>query len=261
MRMRFVYRCASTLLLTVSAAGLVMAQGTLEDYRRGERLQAKARGLVVNLPGSPNWIGETSHFWYYRSVKGGTEFMLVDAAAGTKKPAFDHDRLATAISAASRGKYTGLTLPFAPAPAGRGGAAAGRGAPGPAPGALTFLDNETAIQFGASGFLWKCELSGYTCTKGEALPPAATGGRGSAPFDEDDAFAPPPREGGDPADGLEWEPPSPQHGGGRGAAATAAAQPDAQPQVCTSFDGKCEAIIQNYNVFLRPAGTNDLATP
>ena len=69
------------LILTL-LAGVAAAQGTLEDYKRGQGLQAKAQGLVVNVPGAPNWIGESNHFWYSRSVKGGTEFLLVDAAAG-----------------------------------------------------------------------------------------------------------------------------------------------------------------------------------
>ena len=34
----------------------------------------------------------------------------------------------------------------------------------------------------------------------------------------------------------------------------------ATAQVCTSFDGKWDALIENYNVFLRPAGTNGQAT-
>src|SRR5258705_11037678 len=142
-------------------AGFALAQGTLADYQRGQQLQTKARGLVVNAPASPNWIGQSDRFWYSKSVKGGTEFVLVDAVAGSKKPAFDHEKLAMAISTASGSKYTGLTLPFAPAPAGRGGGGGGRGgAPiGPVPGALTFLDNEQTGQFGAAGFLWKCTLT------------------------------------------------------------------------------------------------------
>ena len=102
-------------------AGLASAQGTLADYQRGQELQTRARGLVVNAPGAPTWIGDSDHFWYSRSVKGGTEFVMVDASTATRKPAFDHDRLANAISVASGGKYTGLTLPFAPVPGGRGG--------------------------------------------------------------------------------------------------------------------------------------------
>src|ERR1700693_5721976 len=102
-------------------ASLAPAQGTLADYQRGQGLQAKARGLLVNAPGAPNWIGESDRFWYYRSVAGGTEFVLVDAVTSTKNRAFDHDNLAAAISAASGARYTGLTLPFGPPAGGRGG--------------------------------------------------------------------------------------------------------------------------------------------
>jgi hypothetical protein len=224
---------------------------------------------------------------------GGTEFLIVDAVGAAKKPAFDHDRLAAAINTASGGKYTGLQLPFAPAPTGRGGAAGGRAGAAPAADALTFLNNETSIQFGVSGFLYTCDLTAYTCSKGDPLPAPTAGGRGAGPFAEDDSFTAPPR-GGDPADGLEYEPPSPQddgggrgpagrgqpacgtsapaqtqNGGGRGvrtgragaAPPPAAGQADTAPQVCTSFDGKWDALIQNYNVFLRPAGTTQPAIP
>ncbi|HXA51112.1 MAG TPA: prolyl oligopeptidase family serine peptidase [Candidatus Acidoferrum sp.] len=280
--MRFVHSWRNVCVLAGLLSGIASAQGTLEDYRRAQGLQTKARGLVVNLPGTPNWIAGSNHLWYSRAVAGGTEFMLVDAVAATKKPAFDHDRLAAAINSATGGKYTGLQLPFAPAPAGRGGAGGGRAGQGPDPGALTFLNNETSIQFGATGFLWRCDLTKYTCSKGDPLP-AATGGRGAAaPFDEDDAFAAPQRQGGDPADGLEYEPAAPQTGGGRGLAGRGqpgcgpkvpaqaqngggrggrGGQNDSESQVCTSFDGKWEAVIQNYNVFLRPAGATQPATP
>ncbi len=281
----------AALLTIVLAAGLLQAQGTLADYQRAQGLQAKASGLVINSPGSTNWIGKTSRFWYYRPVKGGTEFILVDAAAATKKPAFDHEKLAVAISAASGGKWTALRLPFAPTPGGRGGGGGGgRGAGGPAPGGLTFSDDLQTIDFGASGFMYKCTLIDYKCTKGAAIPQPAAGGRGgrggtpdaTLGAEEGDQLDAPMEVGGDPVDGLEYiAPPLPQAGGqggglgrgqtgcaprppsqsagqGRGAAAAGGrgggAPAAAEPQVCGSFDGKWEAIIQNFNVFLRPAG-------
>ena len=76
------------------------AQGTLADYQRAHDLRIKARDLVVNTPGPATWISNTDHFWYPKTVKGGTEFVLVDADAGAKKPAFDQDKLAAAISTA-----------------------------------------------------------------------------------------------------------------------------------------------------------------
>ena len=108
-------------LCALSAAAGLFAQGTLADYERAQGLQAKARGLVVNTPGAVTWIGSTAHFWYPRTVKGGTEFVLGDAAAGTKKVAFDHAKLATAISSATGHTYTAQNLPFAPVLGTRGG--------------------------------------------------------------------------------------------------------------------------------------------
>src|SRR5580658_9739921 len=148
------------------------AQGTLADYQRGEGLRGRSQGLVVNVPGAPNWIGDTEHFWYARTVKGGAEFLLVYAESGTRKPAFDHAKLAAAISSVTGHEYTALALPFAPPLGGRGGAGGGgRGAAGPAMTApLTFIDDEKAIEFGAAGSMYKCSLTDYACTKGGAIP-------------------------------------------------------------------------------------------
>lgn len=206
---------AAAILSTMAIAPTLSAQGTLADYQRAQGLQAKARGLVVNTPGTINWISDSDRFWYSRPVKGGTEFMLVDAVAGAKKLSFDHDRLAAAISVVAGHPYTGLALPFAPDPNGRGGG--GRGAAGgPPPGGspmtapLTFFDGERSIQFGAGGFLYTCTVTDYNCTKGGAIPvnAAGRGVRGGAP--EDDSAVNPEGTGGDPVDGLEYQEPPPQ---------------------------------------------------
>jgi hypothetical protein len=290
--------------LIAFATVLCHAQGTLADYERAQKLQSATRGLVVNMAGAPNWIGESNKFWYTRSVKGGTEFVLVDAAANNKKLAFDHEKLATAINSASGGHYTALALPFAPATGGRGaGGGAGRGGFGPVPGALTFSDSEQTIEFGAAGFLYKCTLGNYQCTKGGPVPaPAAGAGRGNPsqddPADDNGILSAPFVPESNSTDGIEDAqlPPSPSPqeatggfgrgqgqqpcgvrpqaggqgrggrgaggrgaGGGRAAAAAGAATPETP--VCASFDGKWEALIENYNIFLRPAGSNGPATP
>ena len=263
------------------AGSLGNAQGTLADYQRGQELARKTQGLVVDAPGAANWIGETDHFWYSKSVTGGTEFLLVDAAAATKKPAFDHEKLAAALSSASGKKYTALTLPFALPESDRAGAG-GRGAAAPTSSPLTFVDGERSIRFGTGGSMWTCTLTNYACSKGGAIPPPAAGGRGAPAADQDS----PEPVGGDPVDGLEYQPPPPQQGaagqrfgrGSSGCAPRAQSQPQAQgqgrggraaaaganapaePQVCTSFDGKWDALIQNFNVFLRPAGTTERPT-
>src|SRR5581483_5852138 len=80
----------TTLLMTFSARAVLHAQGTLADYQRAHDLQAKVRDLVIHSPGPMSWIGDTHHFWYAHTVKGGAEYMLVNADAGEKKLAFDH---------------------------------------------------------------------------------------------------------------------------------------------------------------------------
>jgi dienelactone hydrolase len=267
------------LVLTLTGAAASWAQGTLADYQRAQDLQAKARGLVVNAPGPVTWIGKSAHFWYWRSVKGGTEFVLGDAASASKQLAFDHDRLAAAISTVAGRKYTGLTLPFAPSQGGRGGGGRAAGA-GPTTAPLSFADDEQSIKFGAGGSMYECSLVEYTCAKGGAIP-AVLGGRGAGPEAPE---ASPEGPGGDPQDGIEYQPP-PQQGAvagfaGRGprgcaprpqnrAAAVSGSGRGARPgvgfqfgiaeppEVCASFDGKWEALIQNYNVFLKQTGNNE----
>jgi hypothetical protein len=151
------HRMMLNLLIAISAGVTLHAQGTLADYQRGHDLQARVRDLVVNIPGPAHWIGDSHHFWYAHSVKGGAEYMLVDADAGAKKIAFDHEKLSDAISRATGQKYTAQTLPF------QSGLPRGRGGPRPAAGPtrtapLTFLDNEKTIQFGVDGSLYKCDF-------------------------------------------------------------------------------------------------------
>ena len=278
------------ILGVLAVVGAAFAQGTLADYERAQGLQAKARGLVVNVPGTPAWIGKSEHFWYSRSVKGGTEFMIVDAEAGTKKLAFDHEKLAAAISSATGTKCGALTLPFAPPAGGRGGAGAGRGA-AVTSAPLSFSDDETSIRFGTGGSMYRCTLSNYECKKDGAIPEGAgfgRGARGGGPLDEMSIIPEAPE---DDWGGVEWEPPAPQQdGGGRGfgrgqrpcgprpqaARAAGAGQgrggrlrmggqfpgqvPTEAQDVCTSFDGKWEAFIQNYNVFLKQTGSREPAT-
>src|SRR5882724_7363226 len=232
---------------------LARAQGTAADYKRAESLREKFQGLAVDVSGNPTWIEGDNHFWYRKSVPGGYEFVIVDADALTKKPAFDHEKLAAALSSASSMKYTAVTLPLnEPAPAGGRGGFAG--------GALNFIDFETAITFAADGFMWNCNLTKYQCTKGAAVSQGAGGRGGRGPMDDtlssaDSPFVSPEMSDTDIQDGIETFGPqeisqlNPQQGAGRGGRGGGA------PEVSrTSPDGKWEAIIQNYNVFLRPDG-------
>ena len=264
------------------------AQGTLADYQRAHELQRKARDLVVNTPGATYWIGDSNRFWYARAVKGGSEYMLVDADTMTKKPAFDHARLADAVSKVTDHHYTAVTLPFLQGPPGRPGGARSVMGLSLQTSPLTFLDDEKTIQFGTAGLLYKCDLAAYTCTKVGPIP-AVNGRRPASEAPEQVAPEDPEGPGGDPIDGLAYQPPAPQQGDegratriqracapqppgrdaraqGRGAGATQPPGvgsplldqvPGGAPEACASFDGKWEAFIQNFNVFLKPIDKGD----
>jgi dipeptidyl aminopeptidase/acylaminoacyl peptidase len=232
------------------------------DYDRANSLNQRVNNKVYDTianSGAMNWIAGSQKFWYEKSVKGGNSFVLVDPAAASKAPAFDHTRLAAAISTASSGTYTALTLPistftyvdnmaaieFALAPGGRGGAgraggaAAGRGG-APAPGQ-------------PAPPRYRCTLSDYQCTK---LPDAAqadaaaqaaqagrAGGQGRGGGARGCAPDPSAANAAGRAAGA-------AAGGGAGGRAGGNATPAAA--VCRSFDGKSEAFIENYNIFVRP---------
>jgi len=282
------------LLIAISAGVTLHAQGTLADYQRGHDLQAKARDLVVNMPGPAHWIADSHRFWYAHSVKGGAEYMLVDADAGAKKIAFDHEKLSEAVSKATGHKYTAQTLPFQSGlPRGRGGPR--RPAENAQTAPLTFLDEAKTIQFGVDGSLYKCALQAYTCVK--AGPIGDPDDEHHTASEDPDAVSPeavnsenvnPEGPGGDPSDGLAWQPPASQEddeGLARHLPEACASSPDHQtrerrgrapqsarmgvgsqfpgqrppqpPDVCASFDGKWEAFIQDFNVYLKPVGKGD----
>ena len=82
--------------------------------RQQNRYFGKYRGLVVGAPGSATWIEDSTRFWYRRAVKGGDEFVLVDAETQAKEPAFDHEKLAATLNdlVEPEEAYTAVTLPF-----------------------------------------------------------------------------------------------------------------------------------------------------
>src|SRR5262245_41300923 len=131
---------SAILLLPLHAEGQV----TKADYERATNRRTQLQGLAVNVPDAAHAIANTSRFWYRKSVKGGSEFVVVDAEGLSKRAAFDQERLAAALSTASGEKYKALTLPFS---------------------TLDFVDKETAIEFSAAGASWKCDLTAYACKK------------------------------------------------------------------------------------------------
>ena len=140
---------ASALLLSTA----VSAQVDRADYERAMSLSDKSEYLTVNVPEPATWIAGSSRFHYRKSVKGGHEFVMMDAATQQRRPAFDHERLATALGTATGGNYTAVRLPFSE---------------------VTFGDGERYIEFSVERARWRCELATYACRQTAPTPGFAT---------------------------------------------------------------------------------------
>ncbi|HKV99952.1 MAG TPA: hypothetical protein VJN96_09010, partial [Vicinamibacterales bacterium] len=118
--------------LQLSGRTTAQGQGPSQDvralYDRAESFGRRTQGLMFNVADAPTWIEGSAQFWYRKSVKGGNEFVLVDPAAKTKAPAFDHAKLAAGLSTAASAQYSAITLPF---------------------NSFTFVNNRQAIEFTA----------------------------------------------------------------------------------------------------------------
>lgn len=103
--------CAAATAVTVApAAG---AQATRSDYARAEQLLPwNAQELLINDAVRPRWM-TGDRFWYRNRGATGWEFMVVEMATGAKRRAFDHARLASALSIAADTTYDSGRLPFA----------------------------------------------------------------------------------------------------------------------------------------------------
>ena len=123
---------------------------TTQDYQAAEQLlrrPARPGELVIGDKVRPSWI-DGGTFWYALSDGVGSRFVLVDPAAGTREPAFDHARLAAALAAASGQQVDPEALPFM---------------------AIQLAGN--AVEFAAFDGYWRCRLDNYVCERVEFTPP------------------------------------------------------------------------------------------
>jgi len=154
------------LFVVTAFAAPLHGQISLARYERAFDLQNRLQPLVVDLPDQPVWIGETSRFWYSKTTAAGRDWVVVDAATLQRRPAFDHEQLAAALSLASGRTVDPLELPFRN---------------------ITFDDSETGLTFVAFDQEWDCRLAVYQCTRirqvepGPAVNPVGIYHRGPQP--------------------------------------------------------------------------------
>lgn len=158
------------LAATVAGVSFVAAQQpralTNADYAHAEKFLAPAvTPLVVGGNVTPAWLpGE--RFWYRNTTTAGSEFILIDPPKRTRAPAFDHAKLAAALSAATGERYVANQLPFQ---------------------SIDFSADGKTISFDVGPKRWSCDVRGTKCTPAgnaigsqEANAGGQGGGRGRA---------------------------------------------------------------------------------
>src|SRR5262245_25299515 len=146
-----------TSLLLASPLAAQQRQFTAADYDRGARFLANnLGGLVIGGNVQANWLAD-ERFTYRAQTANGSQFMIVDPVKKTRTVAFDHAKLAAALSAASNGSYTAQSLPFQQ---------------------IDIAANGN-IEFDLNNRHWSCDAAGTKCADvGEARGNAGGGGRG-----------------------------------------------------------------------------------
>jgi dipeptidyl aminopeptidase/acylaminoacyl peptidase len=134
------------------------------DYARAEQfLGAAVNPLILGvepadsgryLPGIvARWLPD-SRFWYRVATTTGVEFRLADPATGNTGPAFDHARLAAALSTATGEQVSGGRLPFR---------------------AIEFAYDGGTVFVSAGDRDWACDIVAYRCSVDRRQAAAAAG--------------------------------------------------------------------------------------
>src|ERR1700738_1265432 len=128
------------------------------DYERAEKLMGyNTAPLVFRTGVRPTWL-QDDRFWYRITTTDGSEFLLVDPSKGTRRPAFDHAKVAAALSVAAGTTYDARHLPFTQ---------------------FDFSADEQTISFTVRQRRWICDLQANQCTAEGSADPGSGAARGA----------------------------------------------------------------------------------
>jgi dipeptidyl aminopeptidase/acylaminoacyl peptidase len=142
----------SALLFIAQSYGLLtesaIAQGTHSDYERALNLRKITANKVFKQRVIPHWLPGNTQFWYRNDLADEVrEFILVNAETGTRQPAFEHERLATALAKATGKEIRADKLPIDKLKFTESGS--------------VHKDSIGELQFRSHGKRWKCDLRSY----------------------------------------------------------------------------------------------------
>jgi len=146
----------TAMALAVSAKAQQGGALTADDYKRAEsQLIYNTEQLVDRGSVRAEWL-PGDKFWYRVLTPTGSQFMLVDPVKKTSVPAFDAEKLATALSTATGKQYNANKLPFT---------------------MIGFTDDMRTVLFTLEGKQWGFDIEKGTVTQNAT--PVSTSGRGA----------------------------------------------------------------------------------
>jgi dipeptidyl aminopeptidase/acylaminoacyl peptidase len=218
MKTRQILPIVAAILAAAVASTNALAQTT--NNTQGRRGRGEPEHGVYKARIAPHWFANDTKFWYRNDLRGeAREFILVDAVKGTRQLAFDHDKLAAALSQAAHHDYKSGHLPISD---------------------LQFSDDAKSVKFKAADKTWNCNLESYQCTE----VADSRGSKTSALIEPDDSLA-----ANDPPPSYLMSP-DPQD-----AAGASNDDADDEPRGRRSRkspDAKWTAFVREGNLFVRP---------
>ncbi|MEX1011576.1 MAG: DPP IV N-terminal domain-containing protein [Balneolaceae bacterium] len=143
-----------TLILLLPAT--VAGQGSLEDYQRAESfMPQKLDSLVFNTTLSAAWVSEGEKLIYREDGPGMKRYWIVEPESGERTPAFDHERLASALGEATGRNHRPLELPFNQYD--------------------LFGEDLLTMRFRYGSREWECDLEEYLCSERQPDTPVPPG--------------------------------------------------------------------------------------
>ena len=115
------------------------------DYARAEKFMGYNTNPLVLHNIQPVWLPD-GRLWYRDVSAEGSEFVVFDPAKQTQEPAFDHEKVASALTKAAHKSYDKKHLPF---------------------NRFEYSSDGKSILFAISGKRWTCDSKGGSC---EELP-------------------------------------------------------------------------------------------
>jgi dipeptidyl aminopeptidase/acylaminoacyl peptidase len=231
--LRELFKFTSILAILIPLASSADDAHPSPQQGRRNRGSGPAQGVYKSVV-TPHWFAHDTKFWYMNALRGeAREFVLVDAEKGVRQPAFDHDKLAAALSKAAGKEFKADHLPFT---------------------SIEFSEDGKSVKFDAADKSWRCDLDSYQCgtqEKSAFLVPsrfpaiASTDIHDSSAATDDQLHPASPQPDQD-------EDQDQRQGQGRGRRGGGGRSPD----------GKWSVTVKNYNLYLHalPDGAEEQIT-